>query len=96
MILRKKIKDISKVDKISIHRNIENDPDLSRAYYFIMKYFRRTKIVPLREATIIVKNIFELLEAILAQSKNWVDEVYLQRMFREIYKVLKYKFGFFK
>jgi hypothetical protein len=96
MIITKKIKDIAKIDKLSIHRNIENDPDLSRAYYYMMKYFRRTKIVPLREANIIVKNLFALLNEILTQSTNWVDEVYLQRMFREIYKVLKNKFKFFR
>ena len=65
MIITKKIKDITKIDKITIHKNIENDYDLSRAYYYFMKYFRRTKIVPLREANIIVKNLFSLLSEIL-------------------------------
>lgn len=96
MLIQKKIKDFSKVNSISIHKNIDNDPDLSRAWYYIMKYFRKTKIIPMREAAIITRNIFELLTTIISETKNWADVSYIERMFREIYKVLKLKFRFFR
>ncbi len=92
----KRIKDISKSNKISMHFNFD-DPDLNRSYYFFMKYLRRNKnVIPLKEGNMIVKNLYQLFFDIIDNIKNLKDPIFIQRVFSEIYKILRLKLRFYR
>jgi hypothetical protein len=94
-MITKRVRDISKTRKVSMHMNL-NDPDLNRSYYFFMKYLRRSKILPMKQASIIVRNLYQLFFDIIDNVKNLRDITFIQRVFSEIQRILKLKLRFYR
>lgn len=91
--INKTVNDEYKKAKAKRH-DYSKDPDIEMAFYRIMKFADKNFENNQRYNNFIVRGCFNIMFLLLSQEYQNVG--FIQRIFRELYKTLRYKFRFFR